>query len=73
MKYKQDYNTRFAIDYIGSNLDNIDTYLALTAAESTTVFKNNEQISYWLVSEEMKNNFTYSQKEEMNDTYPNHH
>ena len=33
--------------------------------------KNNEQISYWLVSEEMKNNFTYSQKEEMNDTYQN--
>ena len=33
--------------------------------------KNNEQISYWLLSEEMKNNFTYSQKEEINDTYQN--
>lgn len=50
MKYKQDYTTRFAIDYIGSNLDNIDTYLALTAAESTTVFKNNEQINEYFRS-----------------------
>ena len=33
--------------------------------------KNNEQISYHLVSEEMKKNFTYSQKEQINDTYQN--
>ena len=61
MKYKQDYNTRFAIDYIGSNLDNIDTYLALTAGEPTTVFKNNEQINEYFRS--YSSDITYGEAE----------
>lgn len=61
MKYKQDHNTRFAIDYIGSNLDNIDTYLTLTAGEPTTVFKNNEQINAYFKS--YSPDMTYSEAE----------